>query len=346
MSVPARRAGLDPRQKRLGLEFLVALVVLAAAASLGTAAVARTSLSAGHATVYEKNLNLDIAERLAGYLRAQRVDVVLTREQDTTVSLADRAAIANGAGADLFVSVHNNASTDRFTKGTEVYYQQQSAAGADLSGSILQGVRATSGLVSRGAFTRPGRDGDYYYVLRTIRATAVIVEGGFVSNPGEARQLDDASFRQQLATGIGEGIVGRISDGGAPPSPEVPPGGPLETPGALGAESLAHGQATLHWNVAQGASHYRVWRDGTLIADLGPSDLGLASLLSILRLPVTYVDTAAPAGDHLYTVQATNDPAGAVVSGSPPASVTVTVPFRVVIDPGHGGDDPGAIGSY
>jgi N-acetylmuramoyl-L-alanine amidase len=86
-----------------------------------------------------------------------------------------------------------------------------------------------------------------------------------------------------------------------------------------------------------------VWRDGGLIADLGPSDIGLSSLLSILRLPVTYVDAAAPGGDHLYQVQAITDGAA---SQSAPASVALTLPFHVVIDPGHGGDDPGAIGSY
>jgi N-acetylmuramoyl-L-alanine amidase len=321
----------------------VALVVLAAAASMGTAATARTSLRPGHAvTVYEKNVNLDVAGRLADYLRAHGVDVVLTRDQDTTVSLAKRAAIANQAGSDLFVSLHNNASPYRYTGGTEVYYQQQSAAGADIAASILKGVAARTGLAPRGAFIRPGADGDYYYVLRTIHTPAVLVEGAFISNRNEARQLDSASFREQLAEGIANGILGR-SSGAGPGPPEIPTAGTLESPGALVAEPTGHGRVTLRWNAAPGATRYGVWRDDHLIADLGPSDIGLSSLLSILRLPVTYVDTAAPGGTHVYQVQAIND---AAASRSTPTSMAVTLPLQVVIDPGHGGDDPGAIGSY
>jgi N-acetylmuramoyl-L-alanine amidase len=294
-------------------------------------------------TVVEKDLNLDISHRLADYLRGRGVDVVLTREQDVGLSLSDRAAIANQSGADLFVSVHNNALRGALARGTEVYCQGQSPRGAGAAASILDRVTARTGLAARGVFARAGESGDYFFLLRSVHAPAVLVEGAFVSNPHEARLLDQSWFRQEIAEGIGEGIIGQWETVGAGDPTQIPQGGALEGPGGLSAETTGRQQVTLRWAAAPGATAYEVWRDGALVAHLGPSELGLASLLSILRLPVSYVDATVPNGNHLYRVQAISDVLGA---RSSPASIAVTLPLLVVVDPGHGGEDTGAIGSY
>src|SRR5262249_46286980 len=70
----------------------------------------------------EKSLTLDIALRLRQILAARSFSVLLTREEDRPVDLADRAALANRAGADVFVSIHLNWIEDRKARGVETYF--------------------------------------------------------------------------------------------------------------------------------------------------------------------------------------------------------------------------------
>jgi N-acetylmuramoyl-L-alanine amidase len=78
---------------------------------------------------YEKTLTLDIAKTLAGKIRAEFTDVrvVLTRSKDETVGLDDRAAKANAAGADLFISIHINANPKSSPNGYSVHVLGQSS---------------------------------------------------------------------------------------------------------------------------------------------------------------------------------------------------------------------------
>ena len=93
--------------------------------------VSRIVIDAGHgghdpgakvAGLTEADLVLDVALRLAKLLRKQDVEVVLTRTDDTFVPLEERTAIANRAGADLFLSIHANASPNPAARGIETYF--------------------------------------------------------------------------------------------------------------------------------------------------------------------------------------------------------------------------------
>lgn len=74
--------------------------------------------------VKEKDLNISIAQKLANILKGNGAEIVFSRtpEKDVYITLADRAKMANGSNADLFVSIHNNASISESANGVEVYY--------------------------------------------------------------------------------------------------------------------------------------------------------------------------------------------------------------------------------
>ena len=116
-AVPARTAPPAAPRKR---------VVVVDAGHGGTDPGMRASLGGGK-VVFEKTINLGIAQKLAVALRDKGFDVVMTRNRDTLISLSDRGAIANKARGDLFLSVHVNASgtSERrlgSSRGFETYF--------------------------------------------------------------------------------------------------------------------------------------------------------------------------------------------------------------------------------
>jgi len=187
----------------------------------------------GRTVLYEKDVNLDIGLRLDAWLRAQGARTVLTRSQDlaggdvpyTTegADLKARTDLANAAGAEIFVSVHNNylAAT---TSGTETFhFYYSSAAARTLAQDVHAQVVAALGLPDRGVKTAG------FYVLRNTRMPAILVEGAFLSNPAEALLLADAAVRQRIAEAIGRGIAAYAAQGVVAPPALAPTIGPWAT---------------------------------------------------------------------------------------------------------------------
>ncbi len=315
------------RRTPIALAVIGALVVLAA---VGPAAAAR---------VREKDLNLDIARRVESILREAGVPVVMTRTSDVTVSLASRVARANNRRVDAFVSIHNNASRDHSAHGTQVYRSIRGGESAVLGTKLRDELARSPGLPTT-LHARRGDHGDYYYVLRNTKMPAVIVEGAFVSNRSDARKLASASFRQKIAESIARGIlafqrtlVARPLPSTATPNRVVlrsiaPPGDPAGK--AVNARTV-----DLSWN-AGGAPAYHVYRDGALI---GTVQNGGG------RLSFTDV-WAAPGQSYRYEIAATLGGDRTAIESSPVAVSVRTPPIVVALDPGHGGKDPGAVGSY
>jgi N-acetylmuramoyl-L-alanine amidase len=303
----------------------------------GVVALAITVLGpaqAGSAQLQEKNVNLDEALRLARALQAGGLEVEMTRTTDRSVGLVERAQQARGD--DLFISVHNNSSTDRATRGSEVYSQVGNATGAAIAGRVLSGITSRAGTAARGTFARVGDHGDYYSVLRNCPTTALIVEGAFLSNPDEARLLSQAGFRQRLADGVADGVLSQFATlrgntGAGPPAPKVlPTGHVLAAPQGLQATRLPGRGVRVAWAPVPLATAYEVWRDGSLVhtgAGTGFEETGLT------------------AGPHRYEVRAVLEALNLRVEESNATGVDTVLPWRVVIDPGHGGEDPGAIGT-
>lgn len=114
-------------------------------------------------------------------------------------SLSARTTAANGWGADWFISLHCNASTNASATGSEGYVYALSSRAYPLAESILNGLYNITGTVSRGVFARPS-----LYVLRKTSMPATLIEMGFITNPGEAAAMnnDPASYAQGIYNGI------------------------------------------------------------------------------------------------------------------------------------------------
>lgn len=152
--------------------------------------------------VQEKDLTLSISLKLRDELVARGYNVVLLREEDITLDIYDRAYIANDLGADLFVSVHCNASgTVPTYQGIYTYYHPSSNRGKRLAEAIQKPLCQITGGIDRGV-----RSADFV-VLRETEMCAVLVETGFMSNSEELARLCDETYQGKLAQGIAEGVV-------------------------------------------------------------------------------------------------------------------------------------------
>jgi len=163
--------------------------------------------------VYEKDVTLDISLRLMQILQAQGWQVELTRTTDRDVTYAGspdlmelqaRADVANRMGADIFVSIHCNASISPAVRGSSIYwYKSQDRPLAE----CLDLLDASLG------FEQDGLIQNNFAVLRLTSMPAVLVETAFLTNPVEGRLLANPKIRQgiaeRLAQGLGE-YMGRV----------------------------------------------------------------------------------------------------------------------------------------
>ena len=194
-----------------------------------TGLVPRTDAQ-GRTLLYEKDINLDIGLRLDAWLRSQGGRTLLTRTQDlaggdrpsttTTNDLKARTDVANAAHVDLFVSIHNNA-LNATSSGTETYhYYYSSSAARTLAEDVQRELIASLKLPDRGVKSAG------FYVLRHSEMPAILVEGGFLTNPAEALVLADPNVRQIIAEAIGRGIAAYAAQGVTAPPRLAPTLGP------------------------------------------------------------------------------------------------------------------------
>jgi N-acetylmuramoyl-L-alanine amidase len=186
----------------------------------------------------EKDVTLDIAHRAAPLVaRELSISTLLTRDADDYVPLDERAARANAFKADLFVSIHTNASENPNSSGIMTFVLDESrdavaaevaarenaasaAAAAELANAMSRVLDAGSvqeslhfaQLLQRAAVASiadgyPGVP-DYgvrragFYVLAGARMPAVLYEASFISNPGGETRLNTADYRQKMADAI------------------------------------------------------------------------------------------------------------------------------------------------
>ena len=192
--------------------------------------------------IVEKDLVLDITQRVARRLQKRGLRVVLTRDDDVTVSLETRTSIANDARADLFVSVHANSHRTREPRGIETYFASLEASDAEARrvaerenqafGSappasrgdplvaLLGDLIATEHLVESQHFARlaqeqMARSGGVsrgvrqapFVVLMGVQMPASLVEIGFISNPADAKSLRERERRDALAEALARAVL-------------------------------------------------------------------------------------------------------------------------------------------
>jgi len=149
----------------------------------------------------EKTANIDIALRVKAKLEAGGFYVYMTRTGDIARTLDERVALANASGADIFISIHNNASISPAANGTETYWCSNGVSGSSQLANFIQtNVVSAAGRVSRGVKTADFR------VIKYTKMPAALVECAFVSNQTECSLLKTPEFREKLASGIYQGI--------------------------------------------------------------------------------------------------------------------------------------------
>ena len=156
----------------------------------------------------EQDITYEVGQYLSQLLRQDgRFEVRLSRPEPATVvggsnadSLRQRVNDANRWGANYFISIHANASTNTEANGTEIYVYRLYTQANWLAQHVLQGIVDTVGTKDNGVRARTN-----LYVLRRTAMPAILVELGYMSNPGDAEKL--RNDRYQFALGIYRGIL-------------------------------------------------------------------------------------------------------------------------------------------
>lgn len=175
----------------------------------------------------EKEFTLDWARRLAPLLEERGWQVVLTRTNDADVSLAERVAIAERQRANLFVSLHFNSldggghgqggletycltpagMASHLTRGYPEDPRQEFPNNAYDEQNLQYAVRLHRALLAVNGDTDRGvRRARFPAVLRGQNRPAVLIEGGYLTNPREARRIGDPAHRQKLADAIAKAL--------------------------------------------------------------------------------------------------------------------------------------------
>ena len=195
----------------------------------------------------EKDIVLDIGLNLAEKIREELgIDAVLTRSTDVFLELQERTAIANKVGADLFVSIHANASLNRAANGIETYYlnlaktEKVAQLAAKENGTTLEKVSLLQAVlfdlmanyklndsahpadeVQKALYKKAltgypsvknlGVKQGPFYVLVGATMPSILVETAFLSNERDEQKLLDPEYQDVTAQGILDGIRGYIS---------------------------------------------------------------------------------------------------------------------------------------
>ena len=207
----------------------------------------------GRSGLMEKDLVLDVALRLEKMVRQElRAEVLLTRSTDVFIPLEERTAIANSRGADLFLSIHANASRNARARGIETYFlsfaknphaeevaARENAISAatmkDLQGlvkaitlnskidesrdfassvqeALVESLRGRYPVQNRGVHQAP------FYVLIGANMPSVLAEIAFVSNPEDERLLKTPEYREAVARSLFKGVRAYLESLARPPA--------------------------------------------------------------------------------------------------------------------------------
>ena len=198
----------------------------------------------------EKEVVLDVALRLKALLEAEGVVVIVTRGNDTFLTLQERSTFAT-TDRNVFVSIHANAADASSAHGIETWVfgrpldpalidraidengggdvgaartEEAARIATDIAGDILRETQLNysvalaelvqSRLVDATGANDRGVRQNLFYVIRNSRIPAILVELGFVSNPDEGQKLGEAGYRADLADALADGILTFLREGG------------------------------------------------------------------------------------------------------------------------------------
>jgi N-acetylmuramoyl-L-alanine amidase len=193
--------------------------------------------------VHEKQVSLQIARKLSQKIKAELgLEVILTRNRDRFLTLEERTAFANTKSADLFISIHTNASRDRRAYGIETYFLNLATDEEAIRVAAMENATSTKNisdlqkilydLMQNAKINESSRLAAYvqsstvrhlknkrysrikskgvkqapFYVLLGAQMPSILIETAFISNARECKRLVSSKFQERLAEGIVEGI--------------------------------------------------------------------------------------------------------------------------------------------
>lgn len=202
----------------------------------------------------EGDVVLAISKQLAAILEKDKdMGVFLTRKRDKALTLEDRNEFAVSKGADLFISIHANAATNRKMSGIETYFLNNASDKAaeklarrenmaskkkvsdveHILSTMLQNYDAAESKdlamrIQRSLMRRMGKKypniknrsvrSALFYVLVGAKCPAVLVETSFISNPTEEKRLTNKKYQEEIAASIADGIRAYLKDSEKKPS--------------------------------------------------------------------------------------------------------------------------------
>lgn len=162
--------------------------------------------------VEEKTINLAIAKKAETLLKKEKIDVVMTRDEDTMLAGPDgeltkvgdmkaRVAKINEVNPILTVSIHQNSYHQEGIMGAQVFYYSHSEEGKKAAELMQEAL-----LILNTENHRKAKANDTYYLLKRTQVPTIIVECGFLSNWEEAELLKDEEYQENVAEAIVNGI--------------------------------------------------------------------------------------------------------------------------------------------
>ncbi len=167
----------------------------------------------------EKDINLEIAQRVKKYLEANDVKVVMTREDDAGLyspeasnkkvqDMKRRIELIDASKPDVTVSIHQNSYPEEYVHGAQVFFYTGSKEGERLAGTIQKQLVKKVDPDNK----RQIKANDSYYLLKKTGIPIVIVECGFLSNSEEAEKLCDEEYQEHVAWAIHIGILQYLNE--------------------------------------------------------------------------------------------------------------------------------------
>ncbi|HSA32221.1 MAG TPA: N-acetylmuramoyl-L-alanine amidase [bacterium] len=228
----------------------------------------------------EADLVLDIDLRFRTLLTADDASVLMTRDADTTVSLANRVDQANAWGATIFLATHLNSADLASASGTETFAYQSGGTSASLATTVQNELIDHMGRVDRGVKY------ESFYVIKYTDMPAILSEGVFVSNSGDFTYITSGDGKEAHAVALYHAVCSHF---GVTPQD---PGSGGDDPGAV--KGFVYNLTTGLGNV-----------EGNRIADATVTITPTSGSPSTLTTPATglFSFTGVEPGDYTLSVE-------------------------------------------
>ncbi|MBU3143227.1 N-acetylmuramoyl-L-alanine amidase [Clostridium sp. CF012] len=268
-----------------------------------------------------KDINLSVAIKLGDILKARGFNVVYTRNTDSVPwsesNEADaKAAIAKNARANVFLSINTNSASNTEANGIEAYYISDSGSNKLLANAMQTELIKATEAVDRGI--KLAMETSNFQILKKTSSPAVMVELGFLTNPAEEILLSSDKYQNNAAKSLANGLMKYAGFANTDTSYDS-----IFTISSVG-DIVANLQAGSTYTFPK-----------TVKATMSNN--------SVKDVAVQWAENSVYLNDvGTYTYE------GVMANYDRKVNVIINVAkntYKVVIDPGHGGNDPGAIGT-